>query len=49
MVKDLLSTVSFPLREKILNYLKIVMNSSHHLQNVIEDALDISRIENNNF
>ncbi|TNV84096.1 hypothetical protein FGO68_gene3573 [Halteria grandinella] len=35
--------------EKITTYLNIVMNSSVHLQNVIEDALDISRIENNKF
>lgn len=49
MIIDLLKPVSFPIREKILNYLKIVLNSSHHLQSVIEDALDISRIENNKF
>ncbi|TNV82568.1 hypothetical protein FGO68_gene2916 [Halteria grandinella] len=35
--------------ERMLTYLKIVMNSAIHLQNVIEDALDISRIENNKF
>jgi signal transduction histidine kinase len=29
--------------------LKIILNSSLHLQNVIEDALDMSRIENNKF
>lgn len=27
----------------------IIHNSSLHLQNVIEDALDLSRIENNQF
>lgn len=32
-----------------LNYLKIIHNSSLHLQNVIEDALDLSRIENKQF
>jgi two-component system phosphate regulon sensor histidine kinase PhoR len=32
-----------------MKYLKIVINSSLHLQSVIEDALDISRIENNKF
>lgn len=31
------------------NYLKIILNSSLHLQNVIEDALDMSRLENNKF
>ena len=29
--------------------LKIITNSALHLQSVIEDALDISRIENNKF
>lgn len=29
--------------------LQIIQNSSIHLQNVIEDALDMSRIENNKF
>lgn len=35
--------------EKSQKYLQIIMNSSLHLQNVIEDALDMSRIENNKF
>jgi signal transduction histidine kinase len=35
--------------KKLLNYIQIALNSSTHLQSVIEDALDISRIENNNF
>ena len=29
--------------------MKIIFNSSIHLLNVIEDALDMSRIENNKF
>lgn len=36
-------------RDRISNLLHIVLNSSVHLQNVIEDALDITRIENNKF
>lgn len=36
-------------RDRIVNLLNIVQNSSVHLQNVIEDALDITRIENNKF
>lgn len=32
-----------------MQYLRIVLNSSIHLENVIEDALDISRLENNKF
>jgi len=35
--------------EKLTKLLKIILNSSIHLQNVIEDALDLSRLENNNF
>ncbi|TNV85156.1 hypothetical protein FGO68_gene10112 [Halteria grandinella] len=35
--------------QKIVNYIKIILNSSLHLESLIEDALDISRIENNNF
>ena len=34
---------------KILKLLQIVHNSSIHLENVINDALDISRLENNKF
>ena len=36
-------------KEKLENYLRIILNSSIHLQNVIEDALDMSRLENNKF
>lgn len=35
--------------DRVENYLKIVLNSSLHLENVIEDALDMSRIENGKF
>jgi signal transduction histidine kinase len=35
--------------ERVKNFLNIILNSSLHLQNVIEDALDMSRIENNKF
>ena len=34
---------------RIYNLTSIIHNSSIHLQNVIEDALDISRLENNQF
>ena len=34
---------------KALQYIKIIGNSAHHLANVIEDALDMSRLENNKF
>ncbi|TNV84819.1 hypothetical protein FGO68_gene3927 [Halteria grandinella] len=52
MVLDILEgcskgkTVNFEKLNKLLN---IVKNSSYHLQSVIEDALDISRLENNQF
>jgi signal transduction histidine kinase len=29
--------------------LKIIQNSAHHLSNIIEDALDLTRIENHKF
>ena len=35
--------------ERGLMLLKIILNSAFHLQSVIEDALDMSRIENNKF
>ena len=35
--------------EEILNLVKIALCSATHLQNVIEDALDITRLENGNF
>ncbi|TNV84857.1 hypothetical protein FGO68_gene13357 [Halteria grandinella] len=35
--------------EKIARFINIALNSSMHLENVIEDALDISRLENNKF
>jgi two-component system phosphate regulon sensor histidine kinase PhoR len=48
MVLDMLPFANLTL-EKLTNYLKVVLNSSMHLQSVIEDALDISRLENNKF
>ena len=42
-------TPDMPNYEKHKKYLVIVLNSSIHLQSVIEDALDITRIENNKF
>jgi signal transduction histidine kinase len=34
---------------RVMQLLQVVMNSTTHLQNVINDALDITRIENNRF
>lgn len=50
MVLDIISRGEEKLSiEKIAELIRIVNNSVIHLQNIIEDALDISRIENNNF
>jgi len=49
MIKLILSNFQTSIDERVENYLKIILNSSMHLQNVIEDALDMSRIENNKF
>ena len=35
--------------ERGMEILKIIKNSSIHLQNLIEDSLDLSRIENGKF
>ena len=35
--------------EKALKFIEIIINSSQHLLHVIEDALDMSRIENDRF
>jgi len=35
--------------ERGLLLLKVITNSGHHMQNLIEDALDMSRIENGKF
>lgn len=49
VVRMIIDYFSLELNEKIVNYLKVILNSALHLQNVIEDALDMSRIENNKF
>lgn len=45
----MLVTKAFNLEEKVSQFLGIILNSALHLQNVIEDALDMSRLENNKF
>lgn len=44
-----LSQSTRPEDKTTLKYLQVVLNSTIHLQNVIEDALDITRLENNKF
>jgi signal transduction histidine kinase len=36
-------------RERLVKLINIVYNSSIHLQSVIEDAMDLTRFENNKF
>lgn len=47
LIKMILENIKLELR--VSQYLHIILNSSLHLQNVIEDALDMSRLENNKF
>ncbi len=49
MIKILLESMASSLDDRVKIYLQIILNSSHHLQNVIEDALDMTRLENNKF
>ncbi len=49
VIKMILDFYSSKLDKKFLWYMRIIYNSSMHLQNVIEDALDMSRIENKKF
>jgi signal transduction histidine kinase len=49
MIKMMLESMAHTLDARAKNYLKIILNSALHLQNVIEDALDMSRLENNKF
>lgn len=46
MVLSMIPTIN---ADKLSTFLGVVLNSSMHLQSVIEDALDISRLENNKF
>jgi signal transduction histidine kinase len=49
MIKMMLENMASTLDARAQNYLRIILNSALHLQNVIEDALDMSRLENNKF
>jgi signal transduction histidine kinase len=49
LIRLMLEGMATTLDERAKNYLKIILNSSLHLENVIEDALDMSRLENNKF
>jgi signal transduction histidine kinase len=49
VIKMIIDFYSNQLDEKFRGYMHIIYNSSMHLLNVIEDALDMSRIENKKF
>jgi signal transduction histidine kinase len=49
MIQMILNNFLSSIDERVKKYLNTILNSSLHLQNVIEDALDMSRIENNKF
>ncbi len=49
LIRLMLEGMASVLDERAKDYLKIILNSSLHLENVIEDALDMSRLENNKF
>lgn len=49
MLRMILAHHRSSLDPRVINYLTIILNSALHLQSVIEDALDMSRIENDKF
>lgn len=49
ILRMILESMAHRIDEGINKYLNVILNSSIHLQNVIEDALDMSRIENHHF
>jgi cell cycle sensor histidine kinase DivJ len=49
IIKMIIDFYQMHLDPRLMSYMKIILNSSLHLQNLIEDALDMCRIENNKF
>lgn len=49
ILRMMLELMKDEMSPKAYNYLKVILNSSLHLETVIEDALDMSRLENNKF
>ena len=47
IIRMMLETMKDELNARAINYLTIILNSALHLECVIEDALEVSRIENN--
>jgi signal transduction histidine kinase len=49
IVRLIIDLYSSKLDSRIMNYLQIIHNSSFYLKNLIEDALDLCRLENRTF
>lgn len=49
MIRMMLETMKDELSPRAITYLNIILSSALHLQSVIDDALDMSRLENNKF
>ena len=49
ILRMMLELMKDEMSPKAYKYLKVILNSSLHLETVIEDALDMSRLENNKF
>ena len=49
ILRMMLDMMKGEMSPKAFKYLTIILNSALHLESVIEDALDMSRIENNKF
>lgn len=49
MIRMMLETMKDELSPRPITYLNIILSSALHLQSVIDDALDMSRLENNKF
>lgn len=49
IIRMMLETMGHELSARSRTYLTIILNAALHLESVIEDALDMSRIENNKF
>lgn len=47
ILKMMIDSMGDVLPFRALNYLKIILNSALHLECVVEDSLEMSRLENN--
>lgn len=49
VIRMMLATMKGDLTPRTIKYLTIILNSALHLEKVIDDALYMSRLENNKF